>query len=35
MSYPPLFVGIAKHSFLPIGGDMNAQIGKYVNHKFA
>ena len=23
-----------KHNFLVIGGDMNAQIGKNVNHKF-
>ena len=32
MSYPPLF--ISKHNVLIIDGDMNAQIGKNVNHKF-
>ena len=26
---------IPKHNFLVIGGDMNAQIGKNVNHKFS
>ena len=27
--------GIPKHNVLVIGGDMNAQIGKNVNHKFS
>ena len=32
MSYPPLF---PKHKVLVFSGDMNAQIGKSINHKFS
>ena len=30
-----LVCSISKHNVLVIGGDMNAQIGKNVNHKFS
>ena len=33
-SYPPLFI-VSKKKILVIGGDMNAQIGKNVDHKFS
>ena len=32
---PPIVRTIPKHNILVIGGDMNAQIGKDVNHKFS
>ena len=35
MSYPPLVHSIPKHNVHVIGGDMNTQIGKNVNHKFS
>ena len=35
MSYPPLSVASRKHNVLVIGGNINAQIGKNVNHKFS
>ena len=34
MSYPHLFVA-SQNNVLVIGGDMNAQIGKNLNHKFS
>ena len=34
MSYPLLFVA-SRNNVLVIDGDMNAQIGKNVNHKFS
>ena len=34
MSYPPLFVA-SRNNVLVIGGDMKAQIGKDLNHKFS
>ena len=33
-NYPPLFVA-SRNNVLIICGDMNAQIGKNVNHKFS
>ena len=35
MNYHPLVCCIPKHNVLVIDGDMNAQIGKNVNHKFS
>ena len=35
MSCSLLFCSIQKHNVLVIGGDMNAQIGKNVSHKFS
>ena len=32
---PSLVCSLSKHNVLLIGGDMNAQIGKNVNHKFS
>ena len=35
MSYTPLFVASRNSMFSIFGGDMNAKIGKKVNHKFS